>query len=80
MYQTAYCEESYNRPEGVPIYAKQMAGGVAGGGGVVCRWRASTCVDLPVCIILFNIKCRHSVPADTCPFQPLVGADLYCPP
>lgn len=37
MYQTAYCEESYNRPEGVPIYAKQMAGGVAGGGGVVCR-------------------------------------------
>lgn len=28
---------------------------------------------------LFNMKCRHSVPAITCPFQPLVGADLCCP-
>lgn len=36
MYQTAFCEESYSSPEGVPLYTKQMAGGAGGVGGGGC--------------------------------------------
>lgn len=45
------------------------------GVGDAGRQPASTHADGRVCILLSDIKCPHSVPANTCPFQPLVGAD-----
>lgn len=53
--------------------------GVGGGGMCAGNMLALVWISQSASYCLFNMKCRHSVPAITCPFQPLVGADLCCP-
>nr|BAE33660.1 unnamed protein product [Mus musculus] len=80
IYQISYCEESESKPEGDPHVLNRWRAGGRAGGRDVCGEHASTCViSQSASYCLFNMKCRHSVPAITCPFQPLTGADLCCP-
>lgn len=80
-FKTCCCEKSCSRPEGTSLDTKWEVfwGGGAGRRGKrdAGTFSISARTSMWCCLaVILSIKCRHSVPAHTCPFQPSAGAVL----